>query len=141
MEFQTSFKAKGHENILATHKTTLMITRDDQLTKRGDCIVAVEAERGFKDLPSKLKEMLKNDNANVKITLKAQNYKFEVEGKGTSQLTLRHCNDMVIRKSSYVCERTLMIKADKAASDLPREFVEIIRDSNQLIKITINVIL
>ena len=140
MEIQTSFKAKGHENILATHKTTLMITRDDQLTKRGDCIVAVEAERGLKDLPPKLKEVLRNDEANVKITLKAQNFKFEVEGKGSSQLTLRHCKEMVIRKSNYVCERTLMIEADKAACDLPREFVEIICDSNQLINITINVI-
>jgi hypothetical protein len=37
--------AQGHENILATHKTTLEFTKDKRLSKKGDCIVAVAGTR------------------------------------------------------------------------------------------------
>ena len=45
--------------------------------------------------------------------------------------------DMVIRKSDYISDRTLAIHADKSSSDLPREFVEKLKNPKQKIKITL----
>ena len=42
---------------------------------------------------------------------------------------------MVIRKSSYICNRTLAIKADKAAADLSRSLVEKLRKPKQNVEI------
>ncbi|MBM4400405.1 MAG: DUF371 domain-containing protein, partial [Crenarchaeota archaeon] len=53
------------------------------------------------------------------------------------QLTLSHPTDMVIRKSDYVCNRTLAVHADKAAQDLSRELVEKLRNPQQKVKITL----
>ncbi|HIP75502.1 MAG TPA: DUF371 domain-containing protein, partial [Thermococcus paralvinellae] len=36
----------GHENIKATHKSTLEITKEDFLTPRGDCIICIKADKG-----------------------------------------------------------------------------------------------
>ena len=51
-EFITAF---GHKNVRATHRTTLEITKDEELSVRGDCIVAVAADKGFFDLKPKFK--------------------------------------------------------------------------------------
>ena len=37
---------------------------------------------------------------------------------------MSHPTDMVVRKSGYICGRTLAINADKAACDLSRALVE-----------------
>ncbi|MEF8854148.1 MAG: DUF371 domain-containing protein [Haloarculaceae archaeon] len=37
--------ARGHENVTATHASTVEVTSDDYLTPAGDCILAVEADR------------------------------------------------------------------------------------------------
>ena len=50
--------AQGHENILGTHKTTLEFTKDKHLTKKGDCIVAVAADKALADLSAEFKENL-----------------------------------------------------------------------------------
>jgi hypothetical protein len=41
---------------------------------------------------------------------------------------LDHLTDLVIRKSNYVCNRTLMVEADKSASNLGRDLVRALRD-------------
>ena len=63
--------ARGHENIKATHKTTMEITKDPYLTPRGDCIIAVKANKAALDLSRRLIEKLKNPKSVVKITLTA----------------------------------------------------------------------
>jgi hypothetical protein len=50
---------------------------------------------------------------------------------------LTHPADMVIRKSDYVCSRTLAINADKAAFDLPKRIVDKLKDPKQKVKITL----
>lgn len=60
---------------------------------------------------------------------------FEVHGKGAKELELSHPTDIVCRKSSYICQRTLMIDADKAACDVPRRMVEMLKDPAKTIRI------
>ncbi|MFX0107142.1 MAG: DUF371 domain-containing protein, partial [Candidatus Hodarchaeota archaeon] len=43
-------------------------------------------------------------------------------------LTYDDAVSMVARRSTCVCGRTLMVGADKAASDLSREFISMLRD-------------
>jgi hypothetical protein len=44
---------------------------------------------------------------------------------------------MVIRKSDYVCSRTLAINADKAAVDLSKTIVAALKNREQNVKITL----
>ncbi len=131
--------AHGHENIQATHETTLEITKEPTLTKRGDCIIAVEATNGAADLPLEFKEATRKKDAQITITIEAGELKEIVRAKGSSRLLFTHPTDLVVRKTDYVCGRTLAIAADKAASDLSRKLVEKIQDCNQRIRITLAV--
>jgi hypothetical protein len=47
-----------------------------------------------------------------------------ITGFGSAALTLSDTDDMVVRKSTFISGRTLMIGANKAARDLDRKFVE-----------------
>jgi hypothetical protein len=127
----------GHEHIRATHKTTLEFTKDKHLSKEGDCIVAVAADKGLADLNPEFKEELRKPNARVTILIEAGGITEQVTAQGSPQLFLTHPLEMVIRKSDYVSSRTLAIHADKAAQDLSRELVEKLKKPQQKVKITL----
>jgi uncharacterized protein len=119
-----TIRAKGHHNILATHKTTLQITKDDHISKRADCVVAVSADKSLRDLASDVKRALRSNTAKMRLTIQAGHMSEVIGGFGSTALTLSDTDDMVIRKSTFTSGRTLMISADKAARDLDRMFVE-----------------
>ena len=127
----------GHENIQATHKTTLEFTKDPHLSKKGDCIAAVAADKALADLTAEFKEKLRKPNAKLTITIEANGITERVNARGSPKLILTHLTDMVIRKSEYVCSRTLAVHADKAAQDLPRDLVEKLKKPEQKVKITL----
>jgi hypothetical protein len=129
----------GHENIQATHKTTLEFTKDPHLTKKGDCIIAVAADKALADLSAEFKENLRKRHAKLSVLIEVDGVTEQVNAYGSPRLVLTHPTDMVIRKSDYVCNRTLAIHADKAAQDLPREFVEKLKNPKQKVKITLEV--
>ena len=129
----------GHENMQATHKTTLEFTKDSHLTKKGDCIVTVAADKALADLNTEFKEILRKPNTKVTITIEADGVIEQVNAKGSPQLSLTHPTDMVVRKSGYVCSRTLAVHADKAACDLSRALVEKLKNPEQKVKITLAV--
>lgn len=139
MKISEVIDARGHPNILATHKTTLEITKETALTKRGDCIIAVGATKAAADLSAEFKEAAKRENAEITILIEADEERETVKAKGNPQLSFEHTTDMVIRKSSYVCNRTTAIRADKAAVDLSRKLTGKLRDPSQRIKITLTV--
>ena len=131
--------AHGHKNVRASHKTTFEVTREDRLTARGDCIIAVKADKSVADLSREFKELARRREAEITIMIEAEGEREEVKAKGDPRLTFTHPEDIVVRKSSYVCGRTLAVKADKAARDLSRRLVEKLRDPNSTVKITITV--
>ncbi|WP_202320475.1 DUF371 domain-containing protein [Archaeoglobus neptunius] len=121
--------ARGHENIRATHRTTFEITRDRNLSPRGDCIIAVNADSSVADIPDGLRDLLKRGlKFQIEISLPDYGLYEIVEGYGDERLLLTHPTDIVVRKSSYICPRTLLISANKAARDLNREIVELLKD-------------
>jgi hypothetical protein len=129
----------GHENIRATHRTTLEFTKDKHLSKKGDCIIAVAADKALADLSPQFKENLRKPNAKLTILIEAGGIAEQVQTHGSQQLILSHPTDAVIRKSSYICSRTLAVRADKAANDLSRELVEKLKNPIQKVKITLMV--
>jgi hypothetical protein len=133
------FSARGHENIEATHKTTFEVTKETTLTKQGDCIIAVEASKAAADLPFEFKKAARKEGAQITVTIEAGELREVVKAKGSPQLQFMHPTDLVVRKSGYVCGRTLAIRADKAASDFSRELVEKMKDPSQEIAVTLAV--
>ena len=128
MNFEIEFS--GHENIRSNHKNTIEITKESNLTPRGDCIVGVNANSSCNDLPQELKDKLRNSDATVSISIRIGDHEFVMHGNGHPDLTLTHKDDIVIRKSDFVCPRTLAVKCDKASDLLPREMVSLLQDPN-----------
>ncbi len=126
MKFEIEFS--GHKNILSNHKKTLEITKESHLTPRGDCIVGVNAKSSCADLPKELKNKLKNPDSKIIFSIKVGDDIFEIEGWGHPELILSHTEDIVIRKSDFICPRTLAIKCDKASDSLPRDMVTALQD-------------
>jgi hypothetical protein len=129
--------AHGHHNIQAIHPTTLMFTKEKQISETGDCIVAVAADKAMVDLTPEFKSTLKEPNAKLKIIIEAGEAVEEIIAYGSPKLSLTNAADIVIRKSEFTSDRTLAIKADKSSKDLAREFIDKLRNSKQKIKITL----
>lgn len=117
-------KAKGHENVLSLHKSTFEITKDKDLSLAGDCIIGLDIDKSMEDFPDEFKEKLANDDTKVIVELKTPNASDTIEGFGHHDLSLSHPTDIVCRKSTFVCSRTLMIKSNKAAIDLNRDLIK-----------------
>ena len=127
--------ARGHENILATNKNTFEITKDTCLTKRGTCIIAVAADKSGKDFDYNFRRMLRKTSGKLTIVVQVGEEKEVVEAWGDSKLTFNHPTDLVVRKSSFVCDRTMAINANKAAKDLQRSLVTRLKDFRQKVYI------
>jgi len=137
MRLMETFAARGHPNIRAGHRTTLMVTREPELTSRGDCIVAVAAERGLGDLDPRMKEAIRSRDAGVRLILEAASLIFEVLGRGNAGLTLSNPTDMIARRSRYMCDRTLMVGANKAACDIEPPLLRLLQNPDQVVNVTL----
>ncbi len=133
-----TFTAHGHPSILSSHPTTLEITTEPHLTKRGHCIIAVKAEYGLQDIPSNIKKALSTEKGHGELTIRVQGQTFTVEGRGSSGLAFTNPKEIVVRKSGFVSDRTLMVYANKSASDIPRRLVTLLQDPTQTITIEIS---
>jgi hypothetical protein len=131
--------AKGHENILSANRTTFEITKETHLTKRGDCIIAVKADKAAADLSQEFKNALRKENAKLTITIQADTEKEVINALGSPQLSLTHPSDLVVRKSNFTCNRTLAICADKAAKDFSMRLVKKLQNPKQNVTITLTV--
>lgn len=130
-----SFQANGHKNIRSKHKTTLMTTVDTEISTRGDCIIAVGAEIGLYQMPEEIKKLARYADTTITFVLETNNHRFITVGKGHPDLTYEDPIDIVARKSTYICGRTLMINSDKASIDLPKDLVDELRDPKTVVTI------
>jgi len=131
--------ARGHANITAKHATTLEITKETNLSKNGDCIIAVGATKGLAELSETFRILCADDNAKIILEINAGKIVEIVQGRGSSSFTLSHGDDIVVRKSSHVTDRTLIIAADKAARDIDRKLVRALRSPNTSVRIRLTV--
>lgn len=131
--------ARGHKNISATHPTTFEITKEDYVTLKGDCIVAICADKCFAELSEEFRKKLQQENSILEIKISCDGVEEKILAYGSEKLTLKHPHEMVVRKSDFVCERTLAIKADKAAKDFDRKLVEKLKNPKNRIEIELRI--
>ena len=125
-------KAKGHKNVLSKHKSTFEITKDEDLSLSGDCIIGLGIDKCMLDFPEDFKKKLASDDTKVTLKLKSPNASDIIVGYGHHDFTLDHPTDIVCRKSDFICSRTLMIKSDKAAIDLNRDMISDLANGESL---------
>ncbi|MHA2007430.1 MAG: DUF371 domain-containing protein [Promethearchaeota archaeon] len=126
MRLIEKINAWGHENILCTHNTTIEITKDNKITKRGDCIVAVNATKSCYDLTPDLKNLIQNGKK-LKITLKVEDTQDFFYGFGNKKLSLLDRKNIVFRKSDFICDRTALINCSKSSNELNRELIDLLK--------------
>lgn len=119
---------RGHPMVRSTHPTTIEVTTEEYLTEQGDCIIGVGADKGCGRLNAGVKEILGREGARVKVTVVVGAHSFAFRAKGDPRLRLTHPHDIVIRKSEFISDRTLAVRADASARDLPRSMVRLLRD-------------
>lgn len=119
---------RGHPMVIALHPTTIEITTEDHLTRRGDCIIGIAAERGCAGLSPETRRAIASEGSMITIRLAVEGRSFELRARGDPRLTLADPHDIVIRKSDFVSDRTLALNADAAAKDIPRSMVRLLTD-------------
>jgi len=128
--------AFGHKNITAKHYNTLEVTKDPEISKRADCVIGVRANLGASGIPEKAKMALKKGKkVEVEIILPEYGIRDFLFGFGSEKLSFRHERDIVIRKSNFVCGRTVLISANKSALEINRELVKLLREEKTEIKL------
>lgn len=123
------FKAYGHENVIGEHKTTVEITTEDYLTKQGTCIIGVQATQKLSELSPEIRKIVTLETTKIVLLMEIDGITEQVSGTGGNDLNYSDSTSMVARTSSFQCGRTLMINADKAATDLSREFVSLLKEN------------
>ena len=94
------------------------------MTVNGDCIIGTNSSVACIDLPEKFKKKIQNPTTEIKFSIVADEHSFSIRGKGSDKLTLKHSNDIVLRKSAFTCSRTIAINCNKASDDIPRMMVK-----------------
>jgi len=162
-----TFYCFGHENIQATHKNTIEFTKEDSLTKNGDCIVGVKADFDRDSLvgyiikkagqgktigtvfsneesnDNKKNIIEKNNgqlykNITIKITITAGKESDAITGLFNQSFQSNH--EMVLRLSDFASDRTVMIRADKSAVMINSKLRSALKDSKTKIIVSIEVL-
>jgi len=131
---QYKFHAYGHQNILGTHKATLEFTKDEEVSLKGDCIVGVNADFELKDL----KEFIKGrESKKVSITIETSDRKIKESIAAEMNPEFNSSHELVIRKTDFISERTLAIRANKAAFELNKELIGFLKEKRSKINVII----
>ncbi|MFW6376489.1 MAG: DUF371 domain-containing protein [archaeon] len=125
-------RARGHENVAATHESTFEVTTDDFLTPAGDCILGIEADRAPADFDPSFVEACRSTDATITMTVEAGGHETTVTGRGHPDLTFESERSAVGRASDYVDDRTVMVEADRAADGFDRDLVAALTDGAEL---------
>lgn len=124
-----SFTISGNNNLLAAHRTTLEFTKENHLTRKGDCILGINATFSLDEIKQKLKK------GKIKIIIETKNHQDELTAEYNP--LFNHQEQMVIRTSNYLDGRTFAIHATKAAKNIKRELIEELKSEDSRGKVTI----
>jgi uncharacterized protein len=123
---------KGHTNVQSLHSKTIEITKDKDLTLNGDCIIGVNANKSCRDLSTEIKEKIKKNNSLIEVEIIVEPYSFVIKGNGNDNLLLSNHEDIVLRKSKFICDRTLSINCDFSSLDIPRNIINILKNPSNI---------
>ncbi|MDD1674660.1 MAG: DUF371 domain-containing protein [Methanomicrobiales archaeon] len=132
MEAQETIYCTGHTLVLGNHPTTFEVTREDHLTKNGNCIIGIAADKGCSGLSVEFRRVLCHDDAVLFTRLSCDGITADVKSRGSARFTLDHPTAMVWRRSSFVCGRTIGILSDHVAATLPKELIAYLIQGKEL---------
>ena len=121
----------GHKNIRSLHTRTIEITKDPNLTLNGDCIIGVSATKSCSDLTSAMKNKIRRNRSIVEIDLIVEPFSINIHGIGNDNLLLTHLHDIVLRKSNFICDRTLCLSCNVSAIQIPRKMIDLLKDPSK----------
>jgi uncharacterized protein len=129
----------GHPNVRSLHSKSIEITKDGYLTPKGDCIIGIKANKACTDLEESIRLGLKSSSSIVKMEVIVEDESFIIKGRGDDRLSMLNPHDIVIRRTNFVCPRTMSVLCDKASSDIPRVLVSLLQHQEQkgILRITI----
>ena len=102
----------GHPNILSFHKKSVEITRDGDLSRRGDCIIGVGSNKGCGLLDQRLRHAIGTDGAQIRMEIIVDELTFIILGRGNCGLsTLSSGNpaSVVLERYQYPVTKRLQI--------------------------------
>ncbi len=126
------FSAFGHPEVTATHRTTFEITAEEHLSPSGTCILAVRSEKGAADLSDRFRELMQSPGCRLTTELRCREITATVTSSGSPDLLLDHPTDLVWRRSSFTCGRTIGLYSDFTAGTLPRELIALLKHGERL---------
>ncbi len=85
-----------------------------------------------------IKRHLSGENGRGRLTIRVREMSFSVEGASAQGLTFDNPRDIVVRKSGFVSDRTLMVYSNKSAIDVPRKIVSMLQNSDERVTIEIS---
>lgn len=121
---------KGHPLISAKHRTTLEITIENYLTRRGDCIIGIEASKSAFQLDEELKRRLREEKK-VLFILVVDEETFQFYASGHKDLKINDDKSIVIRKSNFIDGRTIAVQSECSAYDLPRNIINKLKNGSK----------
>ncbi|HMD79240.1 MAG TPA: DUF371 domain-containing protein [Nitrososphaerales archaeon] len=130
---------RGHPMVRALHPTTIEVTTDEELTPRGDCIIGVGADKGCEQLGNAVKAAIRRKEARVRIGIMVGDFGLVVNARGDPGLELSNRHEMVVRRSSFLSDRTLALHADLAARDIPRAMIRLLTNPETVGRLEIEV--
>jgi hypothetical protein len=134
MTILDSINATGHSLIQCTHSTTIELTKDVYLTKKGTCILGIKASKACYDLDPELKRKIMK-GAKIEVVVKVDDVLDSFYGYGSKSLTLSSKKDLVFRKSNFICDRTILINCTKSSKDLNRNLIKKLNSTKKQISI------
>ena len=122
---------KGHPNVQSLHVRTIEITKDKDLTLNGECIIEINANKDCKELNHEIKKRIRKNHSVIEIWLIVEPYSFIIKGFGDNRLLLTNEDDIVLRKSKFICDRTLSINCNFSSLEIPREIINSLKDPSK----------
>ena len=113
----------GHPFIQCIHNTTIELTKDNYLTKKGTCILGIKASKACFDLNPLLKKKIRKEEK-IDVIIKVDEIFDSFYGYGNKKLTLLSKKDIVFRKSDFICDRTILINCTKSSNELNRNIIK-----------------
>ena len=132
MEAREVIVCRGHPLVLGTHPTTFEVTCEDHLTINGNCIIGIGADKGCAGLSPEFKECLAHDDAVLVTRLVAGGVEAVIRSRGAQGLLLSHPTDLVWRKSTFMCGRTIGICSDNVAATLPLSLIDALKKGAEM---------
>jgi len=132
MKAEEVITARGHPLVRALHRSTFEVTKEHGLTPGGDCIIAIGADKGAKDLSPAFRTALGKESARLTTLLECEGHTIEVHSAGGPGISLLHPTDLVWRRSMFRCDRTIGNNSDVVALTIPREIIVCLRQGAQI---------